>query len=85
MYTKLSNSGNSFFLSILKWTNMVSKRDTFSPFVSLSILLLVFPSNFIISGVNPKTAKGAIPPPPMWFFQNIIFRRDIVALVFCDF
>ena len=42
-------------LTILQWTNttsVISKLDTFSPFLSLVILLLLPPSNFIVSGAK---------------------------------
>ena len=39
------NFDNSYYSAI-------SKRGTFSPFLSLVILLLVLPSNFIVSGVK---------------------------------
>ena len=42
-------------MTILQWTNItsvISKLATFSAFSYLVILLLVFPSNFIASGVK---------------------------------
>ena len=42
-------------LAILKLTNttlVASKRDSFSPFLSLVILFLVLPSNYIVSGLK---------------------------------
>ena len=42
-------------LAILQWANtisVISKQGTFSPFSSLVILLLVLPSNFIVSGIK---------------------------------
>ena len=41
--------------SVLQWTNttsVISKLGTFSSFLSLVILLLVPPSDFIVSGVK---------------------------------
>ena len=51
-------------MAILQWTNttsVISRGGTFSLFLSLVILLLVFPSNLVVSGVNnPKLYPSLI-------------------------
>ena len=60
-------------LTILQWTNTTSvicKWDTFSPVLSLIILFLVLPSNFIISGFNPNKAD----------FLRVVFSKAGINL-----
>ena len=50
MYIRLLNHvGNQ-----TNTTSVISKLDTFSPFTSLIILLLLLPSNFIALGNTPS-------------------------------
>ena len=53
MYRRLLNLVHNHCFTILEWNNttsVISKRDTFSPFLTLVILLLLLPNNFMFSG-----------------------------------
>ena len=67
-------------MTILQWTNtnyVISRCGTFSTFLSLVILFLVLPSNFIVSGVKSSRLYP-------FLIMNVILFSILLIYIFTD-